>query len=380
MRHAAKSVIWLAGISVVLGALAADPPKSSIPPAPAKPTTPAASDKAAANVPADAQADAVIVDQRTDEVIRAGLKYLAAQQTPNGSWTSPNGEHPVAVTAYTLMAFMAAGNVPNEGEYGKAVESGAQFLVNCVRSDGYITSEGAAAGKKPSNMYDHGIGAIALGEVYGMTQSPKVREKLKQAVALIVKTQNGQGGWRYNPAPADADISVTVLQVVALRVAKNSGLEVPQATIDRAVAYVKACNDKNSGGFSYQPNQSPGPARTAAAIYALQVCGLYDDPMVKGGAAFLLKHNPKNVGEWFTYGSFYAAPAFYMIGGKEWKTWYTGQKELLLEKVTMQRADQPVAYWESLDGNTRGVGRVYATAVYTMILAMPYHYIPLYQR
>ena len=28
----------------------------------------------------------------------------------------------------------------------------------------------------------------------------------------------------------------------------------------------------------------------------------------------------------------------------------------------------------------RGVGPVYATAVYTTILAMPYHYIPLYQR
>jgi hypothetical protein len=27
-----------------------------------------------------------------------------------------------------------------------------------------------------------------------------------------------------------------------------------------------------------------------------------------------------------------------------------------------------------------GVGPTYATAVYVMILAMPYHYIPLYQR
>ena len=27
-----------------------------------------------------------------------------------------------------------------------------------------------------------------------------------------------------------------------------------------------------------------------------------------------------------------------------------------------------------------GVGPTYSTAVYTMILAMPYHYIPLYQR
>jgi hypothetical protein len=37
-----------------------------------------------------------------------------------------------------------------------------------------------------------------------------------------------------------------------------------------------------------------------------------------------------------------------------------------------------MVWWEPFDG--QGVGPVYATAVYTTILAMPYHYIPLYQR
>ena len=38
-------------------------------------------------------------------------------------------------------------------------------------------------------------------------------------------------------------------------------------------------------------------------------------------------------------------------------------------------------YWEpKLDAGHGGVGPVYCTGVYVMILAMPYHYIPLYQR
>jgi hypothetical protein len=36
-----------------------------------------------------------------------------------------------------------------------------------------------------------------------------------------------------------------------------------------------------------------------------------------------------------------------------------------------------MASWDPVD---QKVGPLYATAVHTMILAMPYHYIPLYQR
>jgi hypothetical protein len=87
---------------------------------------------------------------------------------------------------------------------------------------------------------------------------------------------------------------------------------VPQATIDRAVQYVKSCQHAPSGGFTYQPGRDPGFARTAAAIYSLQVCGLYEDPMVKRGAEYLMKNNDRNE-KWFTYGNFYAAPAMYTI-------------------------------------------------------------------
>jgi hypothetical protein len=366
--------------------------------APAKPAAPAApADKPAPGAGAPAQStagptaakagpatrgaqDKVVVDAKTDEAIKGAVRYLAAQQTPTGAWISTKGEHPIAITGYAIMAFLASGNLPNEGEYGKNVTAGMDFLLSCVRDDGYISSESAKIGRKASNMYDHGIGTIALAELYGTAPAPRLRQKLTSAVNLIVQCQHAAGGWRYNPRPTEGDISVSVLQVVALRAAKNSGIEVPQKTIDKGVEFIKACYDKKQGGFSYQPNQGSGPARTAAGIYSLQVCGLYDDPMVASGAAYLLKQGLKGNGEWFTYGSFYAAPAFYMIGGKQWETWYGDMNKLLLEKATTQKGDKPVVYWEGIDGNARGIGPVYCTAVYTTILAMPYHYVPLYQR
>jgi hypothetical protein len=312
--------------------------------------------------------DTVVVDEKTDQVIHGALQYLAAKQLPDGSWTP---DHKAALTAYCIMAFLAGGELPDEGEYGRNVSNAEKFLLQCIRPDGYI-----AAATGASNMYGHGMATIALSELFGQTKDPNLRPKLERAVKLIISCQNAAGGWRYNPRPADADISVTVLQVVALRAARNSGIEVPQETIDNAVKFVKSCSDE-SGGFTYQPhNHAPGFARTAAAIYTLQVCGLYDDPLIKPGSDFLFKTARTNR-QWFTYGNFYAAPAQYMIGGEVWRRWYTDIHDKLMARVKV--AAGGADFWLPIDGG-QGVNDIYATAVYSTILSMPYHYIPLYQR
>ena len=331
---------------------------------------------AADNASAPAR-DPVRVDEKTDQVIKGALKWLASKQSPNGAWGSTDMEqqHPIAITGYALMAFQAAGQLPGEGEYGKQVSLGMQYLLDSIAADGLMGNK-----NNGQYMYGHGVATIALAELYGQTKSPTARVKLDKIVRVIVSSQNNEGGWRYRPIAYQADISVTVLQVVGLRAAKNAGLDVPQTTIDRAVDYVKKCYHADSGGFSYQPGQSPGFARTAAALYSLQVCGLYDDPMVKAGSDYLFRNFKESRSEWFTYGNFYAAPAQYMRGGDTWEKWYGLLKEALVKKATVKG---DIAYWDpnetQLDGG-RNVGPVYATSVYTMILAMHYHYIPLYQR
>ncbi|HXJ73706.1 MAG TPA: prenyltransferase/squalene oxidase repeat-containing protein, partial [Candidatus Dormibacteraeota bacterium] len=322
-----------------------------------------------------ARKDNVVVDEKTEAVIKGALRWMVSKQLPNGAWAASGEEqrYEVAISGYVFMAFEAAGQLPGEGEHGKNVTLGMQYLLD------QITPEGLFANRNSGQyMYGHGIATIALAELYGQTRSPTMRPKLEKLIRLIIAAQNREGGWRYRPVASDADISVTVLQVVALRAAKNGGLDVPQHTIDAAVRYVKSCQHAPSGGFAYQPGRDPGFARTAAAIYSLQVCGLYDDPMVKAGSEYLLKNYEHN-DQWFTYGNFYAAPAQYMIGGETWSKWYARLKEVLLKNVTPVRGD--MFYWEpKLDAGLGGVGPTYCTAVYTMILAMPYHYIPLYQR
>lgn len=315
-----------------------------------------------------------VVDAETEAVIEGAMRFLAGAQLPNGSWGSTDFErrHPVAMTAYTLMAFLAAGHLPGEGEHGRAVRAGLQYLLDVARPDGTFGDRSLG-----QYMYNHGVATTVLAELYGQTQAADIKPKLDRAIRLIVSCQNAEGGWRYRPIAQDADVSVTVLQVVALRAAKNSGIDVPQETIDRAVRYVRSCFDPASGGFTYQPgNRAPGYARTAAAVYSLQVCGLYDDPLVLRGSEYLMKNFGQR--EWFTYGTYYAAPAQYMLGGEVWKTWYPRMKAHLLRQLVR---DGNRAYWDgSIDMGSNGLGPVYATAVYASVLAMPWNYVPIYQR
>lgn len=324
---------------------------------------------------AEVDQESVIVDKKTTEVITGALKYLASKQMPNGSWSASDDrkKYTIAMTGYVLMAFQAAGHLPGEGEYGKNVTAGMNYLLDLISPEGLYGS-----GRDGQYMYSHGIATIALAELYGQTRSPSIRRKLQAVVRLIVSAQADaevhHGGWRYRPIAKDADISVTVLQLVAIRAAKNAGLEVPQRTIDDAIDYVRRCYKENEGGFCYQPNREAGFARTAAAIYSLQVCGIYDDPQIQAGAKFLIEAQREDH-EWFTYGNFYAAPAMYMMGGTTWEKWYLDVKKILFSQVIEEKG---VAYWEARGRG--GVGTNFTTAVYTMILAMPYHYIPLYQR
>src|SRR5207237_6421335 len=123
-------------------------------------------------------------------------------------------------------------------------------------------------------MYGHGFATLFLAEVYGMVNEPKlrneVRDTLHDAVQLIISSQNHEGGWRYQPRAADADLSVTICQIMALRAARNAGIAVPKSCADKCTEYVKKCQDPFSGGFRYQAFAGPpGFARTAAGVVAL---------------------------------------------------------------------------------------------------------------
>src|SRR5437762_204428 len=132
----------------------------------------------------------------------------------------------------------------------------------------------------------------ALAELWGMTGDEEIKPILKKAVELIVGAQSKEGGWRYEPVQSGADISVTIMQVMALRAAKNSGLHVPDETMKKAIKYIETCEDKESGGYTYQPgNRQPGFARTAAGACVLQLTGQYEAKQIPKAIEYMKLHS-----------------------------------------------------------------------------------------
>ena len=144
-------------------------------------------------------------------------------------------------------------------------------------------------------MYCHGMATLALAELWGQTGDDDIRPILKKATDLIVNTQNKDGGWRYFPVRREADISVTVCQIMALRAARNAGVAVPKNTVDACVRYVKGCQDRREGWFRYMRRGGGGGgqqgfARTAAGVVALYSAGIYKGVEVQKGLDYLMRN------------------------------------------------------------------------------------------
>lgn len=299
------------------------------------------------------------LDERTKQSIDRALRYLKAQQNGDGSWGN------TAITSFALLAFMANGNVPNQGLYGPEVAKGIRYLMACTRDDGYLV------GPRGGNMYCHGMATLALSQAYGMSGDEEVKKVLKKAIDLIVRTQNAEGGWRYDPAPTGADISVTIMQVMALRGAKDSGLQVSDEVMRRALSYINRCRDASSGGYRYQPYSSgPGYARTAAGVCVLQLCGQYEAKEINAAVEYLKRVGDDRQHYW--YGHYYAAHALHQVGGKTWEDYYKRMRDTLLSK------QRPGGEW--YDRMEQQYGPVYQTAIAVLILSVPTHYLPIYQR
>jgi hypothetical protein len=320
-----------------------------------------------ADPPADdklkpAEKDKVKMDAETKKAVDAALKYLAREQGSDGSWGN------TAVTGFVLLAFMSNGHVPNQGDYGKVVANGVRHLLATARDDGYLV------GSRGGNMYCHGIAALALTQVYGMTGDEEVKKITKKAIDLIVKTQNNEGGWRYDPSPTGADISVTIMQVMALRGAKDSGLQVPDKVMDDSLKYIKRCYDARTGGYKYQPySAGPGYARTAAGVCVLQLCGDYEADSIKKSVEFMERLGDDRAHYW--YGHYYAAHALNQVGGEPWEKYYKRMRDKLLAPGYQKGTGE--WYDNRLEA---AYGPAYQTSIAVLILSVPTHYLPIYQK
>ena len=352
--------------------------------------TVAASLMVAPKVVADDSSRRLYVIDDIDRAVASGVDFLTSFSQADGRIADRG--HQVAMTSLSIMAMAAIGTEPSDPTpRGLAMRNGIDFVLH----DKNQSRDGYFGGSDGSRMYGHGITTLMLTEMLGMghttEQNERIHTALTGALDLILAAQKVakpsklNGGWRYTPTSTDSDLSVSVWQLMALRSAKNDGMNVPASAIADAVGYLENSyasprnpdgSPKNPvSGFSYTPGtHHPSFTMTAAGMLAMQVCGQYDSPFVVGASKWLLENPPKENERFFFYGMYYYAQAMHQAGGEFAERADALVPERLLDQ---QRSD---GSWVSRSGDEKSLGVVYATALAILSLSVRYHYLPIYQR
>jgi hypothetical protein len=335
------------------------------------------------------------VNPQSDAALQRGLNWLAQNQGPEGNWQSND----LGLVAFGALAFLADGDTPGHGKYGKNVERALNYVLSHAKPTGLLNMADAQR-----DMYNHGLSTFVLGQAYGMTSDARISSVLERALKLIANTQCQDGGWDYRASVQEHghDLSLAVMQAKALRSAVDSGLEVPPEVIKLAIRDVRdhytahggaqaspADQQHEPGQFTYtKGGGGPSLAMAAAGVVCLQEFGQYDDwrigknMEVISAAVKQLKPAPNRDGRMGldSYTLYYVAQAMYQVGGTSWRDLYPTLRDHVVSAQTQTPGDVHTdGVWHDTMRVSGVPGDLYATSVACFVLAIPNRYLPILQ-
>jgi hypothetical protein len=226
-------------------------------------------------------------------------------------------------------------------------------------------------------MYSHGICSIALCEAYAMTHDKGLYAPAQQALNFIAYAQDPVGGgWRYQPRQA-GDTSVVGWQIMALKSGHMAYLQVPPITVKKASIFLDTVQANNGANYGYTDPGS-GPATTAIGL----LCRMYlgwkqENPALQRGAKWVANQGPSPGNMYYNY---YATQVMHHLEGDLWKQWNAVMRDQLVKAQSQQGHETGSWFFASGDhGATRG-GRLYCTAMATMVLEVYYRHLPIYRK
>ena len=334
------------------------------------------------------------ITAESEAAVERGLRWLAANQGPEGNW----GSNDLGLVAVGGLAFLSAGHMPGIGEHGEACERALSYVVKNAKPSGLLN---IADGRRDT--YNHGLATFVLGQAYGMTSDARVGKALDRALKLIARMQGPVGGWGYEAKPQDGDLSLSVMQAKALRSAVDSGFEIPPSLIEKAIVNVRghytpqggnpnrpeAELRKIPGQFTYaKGGGNPTVAMAAAGVVCLQEFGQYDDWRIAKSMERVTTeiakikpakaHNGQMPFDAYTLN--YVGQSLYQVGGPGWKQHYPALRDALVgSQVIDPKNPANDGKWAAGNHVSGKPGDLYGTAVAVFVLSIPNRYLPILQ-
>jgi hypothetical protein len=330
---------------------------------------------------------------QSEKAVEDGLAWIVRHQRADGSWALDASEvcqscpsqgtilSPTGATGLALLPLLGAGYSHTvKSRHQAAVRRGLEWLRANQQENGDLHVGGTGIGW----LYSHAIASMALCEAYGLSRDPTLREPAARAIAFIVAAQDPEtGGWRYRPGQA-GDTSVFGWNIFALRSADLAGLPIPRQTLRGCTDYLNlAAADGKKVLYAYQPGRGEAsPVMTAEALVGRQILGWKrENPsLIKGAgrvAAHLEKSEDRNIYYWY-----YATQLLHNMRNKDWERWNPHVREVLIR--TQVRDDGcPDGSWDpaspSQDRWGHTGGRLFQTSLSILTLEVYYRYLPLYR-
>ncbi|GHT25473.1 hypothetical protein FACS18942_00440 [Planctomycetales bacterium] len=350
-----------------------------------------------------------------ENAVESGLAWLAAHQIKNGthqgSWCfdfaescgqcSNSGTHGsrIAATAAALLPFLGAGytfeGTAAENPYKNVVEDGLAYLLKSAKE----TGTGCDLQQATDRMYSQGIATMALCEAYAMCKRNPKPKRLsfvaQEAIRFIEEAQDPHtGGWRYDPRQSPGDLSVSAWQIMALKSAKNGGLNVSQPVIYGITDFLDLVQDDGGRQYHYLPQNVREPMRgkgedskinsNATGLLLRMYTGWKPDekPLEEGVDAVALHGALKRdangkiiCNPYFVY---YATLLLHHYGGSNWNSWNRQIQELLVN--SQSTGGHEAGSWYFPDYYCDKGGRLLNTSLALLILETPYRIMPLFRQ
>ena len=325
----------------------------------------------------------------SEQSVSKALKWLANHQLPDGGWSFDLKRCPTcngqcrnsgklanarnAATGLALLPFLGTGDTHKASrKYKSTIHRGLQYLVNRMR----VSSHGGALNESGGTMYSHGIAAIAICEAYAMSKDPDLLPPTRAVLGYICYAQDPiGGGWRYRPRQK-GDTSVVGWQLMALKSGYMAGFDIPLLVVERTSLFLDGVQQNGGAAYGYT-NPGQGEATTAIGL----LCRMYlgwkrDNPAMERGVRMLSKRGPSPSNMYYNY---YATQVMRHWEGEPWENWNRQMRDQLVHSQAKQGHEGGSWFTGSGDLGAPTGGRLYCTAMATMILEVYYRHMPIYR-
>ena len=350
-------------------------------------------------------------DKRALSTVLSSLKWLRANQNPDGSWGTRRGVKG-GVTGLATLLYLAHGETPSSKHFGKTVQSSLKWLASEIKR-----VKPQPDGTDRSAKYSLAIMTYAVAEGYSLTSIQDLKSAMDEGVEALLKSlyPNGFADYGGKYIKDERDLSLTGWYWQAFKASYLAGCENEQmekyiATIpDKVMSNGYNVNDLKAkrpiNSFKYRTSSNwanrnrkdvwwgeneggtviqKSAANRAIGALILQLFNKKDDakPAAKVISRNDIKYLNNTTKQGFPFYSWYYATQVMYNNKKNdpvaWNRW-NQQFQALLYKTQFKDG-----HWETTGTRPelnaflgRGIDRkVYSTALAGLMLTVYYRYLP----